>query len=127
MRNITLALILTACSTYKPFTPATVRAPADPFNKATRVLIQRGESVETKDEGAGIIVTAWKNETNMGSEIRLRWAVTVQSSTVTVDSQCEMKLTGDPAPGQTNAWERCGNQPGNRSEIAKSIADEIAR
>src|SRR5262245_21944300 len=94
---------LVACAgRYTAFTPATASAPDDGFNKATRVLIQHGESIETKDEGAGIIVTAWKDREFMGSTKRLRWTVTVASGTLKVDSQCQSKLSGTPAPGQEN-------------------------
>jgi hypothetical protein len=127
MRNIAILALLAACATYKPFTPATVSAPADPFNKAVRVLVQGGQSIETKDEGAGVIVTTWKDETSMGTNRRLRWALTITDASVTVDSQCEQKMSGDPAPGQSNAWENCGNQPGDRSAEAQAIAEKIAR
>jgi hypothetical protein len=128
MRNLITALVmLTACTTYKPFEPTTVRAPDDAFNKATRVLVQRGESIETKDEGAGIIVTAWKDETSMGTNRRLRWTITVQNAAVTVTSQCEAKISGDPAPGQSNGWEDCGSQPGDRTAQGQAIANEIGR
>jgi hypothetical protein len=129
MRNLTLtALLLTACAgRYTAFTPATASAPPDAFNKAVRVLVEHGESIETKDEGAGILTTAWKEQEFMGSTKRLRWTITVASGTVTVNSQCQSKLSGEPAPGQTNAFEDCGNQPGERNDEAKRIADEIAR
>lgn len=75
---IVAAGLLAACSAYKPFTPATVQAPADPFNKSVRVLVGRGESIETKDEGA-------------------------------------------------KKWKDCGDQPKERTDLAKAIADEISR
>ena len=126
MRTILAALILSACARYAPFTPTTVSAPADPFNKSVRVLVQRGETIETKDEGAGVIVTGWREGTQMGGTHRLRWTITVASGTVTVASQCEQKID-DPGPGQANDWANCGNQPGDRTGMGKAIADEIAR
>lgn len=125
-KHITL-LLLAACARYTAFTPATAPAPEDAFNKAVRVLVERGESIETKDEGAGVITTAWRQEEFMGSTKRLRWTVTVASGQVTVNSQCTTKLSGDPAPGQSNAEEDCGNQPEDRSAKAREIAEAIGR
>lgn len=122
---IVAAGLLAACSAYKPFTPATVQAPADPFNKSVRVLVGRGESIETKDEGAGVIVTAWKEQSQMGTDRRLRWNITVVSGQVTVNSQCEMQIQDDF--GGAKKWKDCGDQPKERTDLAKAIADEISR
>ncbi len=125
MRALPL-LILAACTRYTAFTPATAPAPDDAFSKATRVLVERGESIETKDEDAGVIVTAWKEESSFGGRLRLRWTVTLASGSLTVNSQCEAKIN-DPAPGQRNEWTTCTNQPSDRGDLAKQIADAIAR
>lgn len=118
--------VLAACASYSAFHPATVQAPPDAFAKASRVLIERGESVETKDEAAGILVTKWNEESAMGGTKRLRWKVTVTNGSLTVDSQCQGKMN-DPAPGQKNDWEDCGNQPSDRSNKATAIANEISK
>src|SRR5690242_10570719 len=115
-------LTVAACAgRFVPFTPATASAPPDAFNRATRVLIERGESIETKDESAGMITTAWSEREFMGSTKKLRWTITVSAGSVTVNSQCQSKLSGEPAPGQANAFEDCGNQPEERNAQAKQI------
>lgn len=124
--RIALLLLVAACTRYTAFTPATASAPPDAFNKATRVLVERGESIETKDESAGVIVTAWREETIMGNVMRLRWTVTAANGTITVNSQCEGKID-DPAPGQRNDWQTCSGQPDDRNAQARQIADAIAR
>jgi len=117
---------LAACATYAAFHPATTKAPDDAFAKASRVLIERGDSIETKDEAAGILITKWDESTVMGSQRRVRWKITVTGGELIVDSQCQAKLT-DAAPGQRNDWSNCGNQPSDRSAKAKEIADAIGR
>lgn len=117
--------VLASCAPYAAFKPATVQAPPDAFAKATRVLIEEGDSIETKDEAAGILITKWNEEESMGDKKRLRWKVTVTNGTLTVDSQCQFKIT-DPGPGMRNDWDNCGNQPGGRTEKANSIAAAIA-
>lgn len=126
MRYAFLVLAV-GCATYSPFKPAEVTAPPDAFTKTTRVLIERGESVETKDEAAGILVTKWNEEHSGGDTHRFRWSITIAAGRLTVSSQCQMKIDS-PGIGQRNDWSDCGErQPSERTTQAKAIADAISK
>lgn len=125
---VLVGVLAAACGgAYTEFHPASVQAPPDAFAKASRVLIDHGESIETKDEAAGILVTKWNEEEFMGGQKRFRWKVTLTNGTLTVSSQCQGKVN-DPAPGQRDNWDDCGDrQPSERTDKAKALADEIAK
>lgn len=125
MRFLLLSAFLVSCATYKPFTPTTVQAPPDAFARATRVLIERGDTIETKDEAAGLIVTKWEESKSMGTFRRLRWSITIASGTATVVSQCQIRIES-AMPGDAE-WSDCGtSQPEDRTEKARRIASGIA-
>ena len=88
----------------------------------------RGESIESEDSEAGILVTEWNENSAMGGDTRTRWKVSVDGQTVTVDSQCQTRID-DPDPfRKKSSWESCDErQPGDRTSQAAALADEIAR
>lgn len=116
---------MTGCAAHTPFQPATVTAPPNAFAKATQVLIDRGDTIETKDESAGVLLTKWEESHSMGATNRVRWSLRI-GSTVVVTSQCQFMLD-NPGPLSTKKWEECGNQPAERTEGARAIADAIAK
>lgn len=118
------ALTLSSCTPYAAFKPATTPAPQDAFAKTTRALIERGETIETKDEAAGLIVTKWEESTSMGTVTRLRWNITITNATITVDSQCQLRMK-DQTLGDDGQWKPCDTQPGDRGEKAKAIAGAV--
>lgn len=121
MKRIAMVLALAGCVAQTPFAPTVVTVKPGAFDRVTRVLLARGESIETKDEGAGIIVTKWDEKTSMGTVVRQRWNVTIDADKLTVDSQCQMHITSSLS---AKDWEPCGNQGDERAEAAKSIAAE---
>lgn len=124
---LTVALAaMTGCPSYAKFQPVTVTAPVDAFDKATRVLIERGETIETKDQSAGILLTKWEESTQMGTDRRYRWSVTIANGSATVNSQCQIKMGNGPL--EEKKWEDCeGTQSTERTTGARQIADAIAR
>lgn len=126
--GLATAVVLLAASSqqYKPFTPVSRPAPDNVFARAQRALVARGETIETKDEDAGLIVTGWKESPDSdGGARRQRWTVTVDGGTVVVNSQCEFRMKEDLFVD--GSWQSCGDkQPGDRQEKAEALANEIA-
>lgn len=125
-KTVLLVAALAGCGGYTQFQPATTPAPPDAFAKTTRVLIERGETIETKDEAAGLVLTKWEENTHMGTNFRYRWNITIANGAVTVSSQCHRKLA-DPPMGTNNEWTDCAQQSADRNTKAKSIAEAIAK
>jgi hypothetical protein len=122
-KTILLVMVLSGCVT--EFRPAHANKPDNAFAAATRALVDDGETIEMKDEAAGVIVTKWEETTGADDDFhqRVRWKITIGSD-VTVDSQCQNKdshhITG-------HDWEDCGtHQPNGRSEKAANIARLIS-
>lgn len=126
MTRLLLLTALTACVQHAAFKPTTVAAPQDAFAKTTRVLNDRGDTIETKDEAAGLIVTKWEESTSMGTVTRLRWNITIANSSLTVNSQCQFRMS-DQTMNDDGQWKPCDTQPGGRTEAAKSIADAVSK
>src|SRR5512139_1171643 len=105
-RLILAAALMTGCVQHEAFRPTTVAAPQDAFAKTTRVLLERGETIETKDEQAGLIVTKWEESTSMGTVTRLRWNISIASGSVTVNSQCQLRMT-DQTLTDDGQWKPC--------------------
>jgi hypothetical protein len=122
MRLLFLVLVLAACA-YSHFKPATVTAPPDAFARSSRVLIERGEMIETKDESAGVLITKWQEDTVIDLKRRYRWKVTTTGAALTVDSQCQEFEKNNFTGG--GDWKDCATQPDARSETAKTIAQAI--
>ncbi|NVB79994.1 MAG: hypothetical protein HOV81_16480 [Kofleriaceae bacterium] len=81
-----------------------------------------GETVATKDEAAGVLVTEWDVARVMGTEYRYRWKVSTSGGMLTVDSQCQRFVLNSVAGPD---WEACPTQPDNRSKAAKDLAEAI--
>lgn len=122
---ILLIATLAGCATQSAFRPVTTPAPQDAFVKTTRVLIERGETIETKDESAGLIVTKWEESTSMGTITRLRWNITFANAAVTVNSQCQFRLKDETLDPSDAEWKPCDTQPETRNEQAKAIAGAV--
>lgn len=123
MKRLMLVAAL-GCAQQAAFTPVTAPAPQDAFARTTRVLIERGETIETKDEQAGLIVTKWEESTTMGTVTRLRWNITIANAVVRVDSQCQFRPK-DESFVDDGQWKQCDTQPSDRGAKAKSIADAV--
>lgn len=126
MKRLILTTLLAGCVQHAAFKPTTVTAPPDAFAKTTRVLMDRGETIETKDEAAGLIVTKWEESTTMGTVTRLRWNITIADSAVTVNSQCQFRMK-DESFSDDGQWKPCDTQPEDRNDKAKAIADAVAK
>lgn len=114
-----------ACATqFVPFRPVQVPASEDTFERASKALIADGATIEQLDEEAGLIVTKWEESAQFGSTHRVRWVITVASGVVTIDSQCQSKMSKDD-PLVKNEWASCGNQPTDRNAAAEEIADRL--
>jgi hypothetical protein len=124
MRALFGLAFLAACMGSK-FEPTTVKAPPDAFDRAVRVLTEQGNTIEMKDESAGILLTKWEDSERLGTKVRVRWKVTISNGNATVDSQCQNFLKTSPL--STGNWEDCANQPDARTEGAKKIGEAIAR
>ncbi len=123
-KRIVLAACMAACVPHSAFVPATVAAKPGAFDRVTRALLSRGESIETKDESAGVIVTKWDEKTSMGTTVRMRWNVTVDGNSLTVNSQCQSRITDSGPMSGPSDWQDCGAQPDERSATASKIATE---
>ena len=125
---LAVALLASSAQSYTPFHPVTRNAPDDFLPRARRALAERGESIETSDEEAGLLLTEWREREDGGGKTRLRWKITNDGGGfLIVDSQCEFMIK-DPGPLTESKWERCGErQPKERQGEAEAIADEIAR
>jgi hypothetical protein len=122
MRTLTI-LFLASC-VGSQFKPATIATPPDAFTKASRTLIDRGDTLETKDEAAGVLITKWEDTEVLGLKRRYRWKVSTAGATLTVDSQCqEFEKAAFTGEGK---WNACVNQSDDRGAAAQSIADAIA-
>lgn len=128
MKKLALCAILSACmAATAPFKPVTVAAPTNAYQRALQQLTVNGETIDTKDESAGVITTKWTRfDTLMNLEKQVRWVVTVSASELTVSSQCQL-LDHDPAPGQSAEPTPCAanQQPADRSERALQLAKAI--
>src|SRR3990167_7306813 len=109
-----LALILVACTPYAAVAPITVPTPADPYAKVVRVLADSGETIETKDESAGVVMTKWEELEHMGTKYRLRWSIVLSGGSVTVSSQCKFRIKDDITFGPVEMKD-CDKQPPGRS------------
>lgn len=113
-----------------PFKPATVTAPPDAFQRSVRILVEKGETIDQKDESAGVITTQWQlaNDGPGDSKMELRWTVSVASGSITVTSQCRQTTTvSGPVNDETSTYECNDRQPEGRTEAAKALADAIVR
>lgn len=115
--------MLLACGPHwVPARPATVPASEDTFNKAVTLLIAEGESIETKDEAAGAIVTKWATVDQLGEPIQLRIAITRAGDTLVVSSQCQRPTIAGPLT-TTRSMEPCGDRV---LETQQAKVDRIA-
>lgn len=117
-------LLLAGCAMATKYQPITVAAPPDAFDRASRALVEAGETIETKDETAGILLTKWEETTRMGTIYRYRWNISIASGSARVDSQCQFKLESGPTGRD---WETCDTQKPDRETKARSFADAISR
>lgn len=123
MRAVIYAALV-ACTPNVPFGKTTVSAPPDAFARATNALVDAGESIETKDESAGLILTKWEDTNRMGTDYRYRWRIEIVNGNATVDSQCQFRIKTSVGDGK---WDACDVQPGDRTEKGRAIADKIKR
>lgn len=89
--------------------PATVPAKPGALNKAVALVIAEGDSIETKDESAGTLVTKWTQVEQLGQPVQMRVTVTVTSDQVIVASQCQRPTVKGPLT-TTTGWESCGDR-----------------
>lgn len=128
--SITVLIAVAACATFTPYKPVTINAPENAFAKAVRVLTDRGETIDTKDEDAGVITTRWEESDLLGNDkLRVRWQITINGAFLKVVSQCQQK-TDTGAMGVlngTNGFKDCGDrQPNARATDGNAIADAIS-
>lgn len=119
-----ILVALTACVSNQPFQKTTVNAPPDAFARATNALADVGESIETKDEAAGLILTKWEDKNQMGTDYRYRWRIQIGSGQATVDSQCQFRMDSGVIGRD---WKDCDVQPADRTDKGKAIADKISQ
>jgi hypothetical protein len=110
-----LALLVVAVVALIGCGPRWVRAqpvivPAKPgvLNQAVALVIAEGESIETKDEAAGTLVTKWTYLYHSGNTIQIRVTVTVAGDKVIVASQCQRQTPAGPLT-TTSGLEPCGD------------------
>jgi len=106
---VLVVVALSGCGPrWVPARPVTVPAKPGALDKAVALVIAEGDSVETKDEAAGTLVTKWTQVESMGDPFQLRVTVTVAGDSVIVASQCQKPTPGGPLT-TTIGWEPCGN------------------
>lgn len=105
---VAMALVAACGPHWIPARPVTVAAAPGAFDKAIALLIAEGESIETKDEAAGTIVTKWIAVSQMGDPIEMRVTITRAGETLIVASQCQRPNIPGPLT-TTRMMESCGN------------------
>ena len=67
----------TSCAPlWVPLRPAKVAAPPDGLSRASRVLVETGETIERKDEDGGFVVTKWSDGADLtyrSLQTRIKW------------------------------------------------------
>jgi hypothetical protein len=91
-----------------PAQSVTVPAKPGALDKAVALVIAEGESIETKDEAAGALVTKWTSVHHAGHPMQMRITVTVTGDSVIVASQCQRHTPAGPL-STTSGWESCGD------------------
>ena len=134
MRSSAVLVMLLFCSCvkpggkYAPFTPAQAVQKEGWFPKAKRVLIEHSLEIQSADEEAGIIATAWVEDTAGDSKRRMRYTISADGQFITVTSQCQV-VYAQAFTAEKDTMEECadGLQPERRSTEAQEIADAIGR
>jgi hypothetical protein len=128
MRGL-LLVVLVGCGmqSFVSTEPRTVGARDDAFAVAMRTLTEMGESVETRDEASGLIVTKWIDLEQMSSLYQLRISITITEGRATVAGQCQYRFK-DNDPMKPSGWQPCGDrQPESQSAKIARVAAAIAR
>lgn len=118
-----IVVLLCACGPQWIVTkPVAVPAKPGALDKAVALLIADGESIETKDEAAGALVTKWTQVEQMSGPVQTRITVTVAGEQVIVASQCQRPTIRGPLT-TTTGWEPCGDR---QLETQQAKVDRIA-
>ena len=88
--------------------PLVVPARAGVLDRAVALVIAEGDSIETKDEAAGTLVTKWTQVQQLGDPVQMRITVTLAGESVIVASQCQRPTIRGPLT-TTTGWEPCGD------------------
>jgi hypothetical protein len=128
---VLVLLMLCACARpgarYEPFTPAQAAQKEGWFPKAKRVLIERSLEIQSADEEAGIITTAWVEDEFVGDKRRMRYTISADGTFITVTSQCQA-VHAQAFSMESDTLEDCGDrQPERRSAEAQAIANALAQ
>ena len=119
----------TSCAPlWVPLRPAKVAAPPDGLSRASRVLVETGETIERKDEDGGFVVTKWSDGADLTyRSLQTRIMITLDGGTLVVSSQCQRhpvySYSPTPSPGMRPKWEPCGDrQPVSQQAKVDRIA-----
>lgn len=124
MRAILIALALTVTGCPPPTAPThPVEVTQTNYAKVLRSMTSAGYSIDTKDESAGVVTTAWEEQHGtLQMWLRLRLAVTVVDGKATVTSQCQVQDRSDTG-GIDHSWQTCKAQPeGQQAKIERLAA-----
>lgn len=121
MWKILVLVMLCGCGVhFEPTRPATITAKPGAFDQAIGALVAAGESIDTKDEAAGTIVTKWVDLEQMGSDFQTRLVLTATGGKLIIASQCQRRMKDAV---MSKSWDSCGErQPGTQQAKIDRIA-----